>query len=144
MRGNSLRTGPRPANSMEQDSFDSFDDCIEDMLVNSAGNMRLSPNSGGDPCDGSSLNVSSGGEEEELPKTIIVTNVDLAVFDNDDSKVRPYLHETQIISIAFLLLVSSDTKVQATLQCKMIVLNLLFGSLRTFCECKLTSLYLVK
>ena len=33
-----------------------------------------------------SLNVS--GEEDELPKSIIVTNVDLSVFDNLDIKVR--------------------------------------------------------
>jgi hypothetical protein len=32
------------------------------------------------------LNV-SGGEENELPKSIIVTNVDLAVFDDEDPKV---------------------------------------------------------
>ena len=32
-----------------------------------------------------SLNVS--GEEDELPKSIIVTNVDLSVFDNLDIKV---------------------------------------------------------
>jgi hypothetical protein len=32
------------------------------------------------------LNV-SGGEENELPKSIIVTNVDLGVFDDEDSKV---------------------------------------------------------
>ena len=37
MRGNSLRNGGRPANSMEQDSFDSFDD-LEDMLVVSTTN----------------------------------------------------------------------------------------------------------
>ena len=37
MRGNSLRNSGRPANSMEQDSFDSFDD-LEDMLVVSTTN----------------------------------------------------------------------------------------------------------
>ena len=37
MRGTSLRNGGRPANDMEQDSFDSFDD-MEDMLVVSTTN----------------------------------------------------------------------------------------------------------
>jgi len=81
MRGNSLRSS-RPANSMEQDSFDSFDD-IEEMVM-AANNLSLSPNGAmsGDQRD--SLNVS--GEEDELPKSIIVTNVDLSVFDNLDIK----------------------------------------------------------
>ena len=69
--------------SMEQDSFDSFDD-IEEMVM-AANNLSLSPNGAmsGDQRD--SLNVS--GEEDELPKSIIVTNVDLSVFDNLDIKV---------------------------------------------------------
>ena len=68
---------------MEQDSFDSFDD-IEEMVM-AANNLSLSPNGAmsGDQRD--SLNVS--GEEDELPKSIIVTNVDLSVFDNLDIKV---------------------------------------------------------
>ena len=68
---------------MEQDSFDSFDD-IEEMVM-AANNLSLSPNGAmsGDQRD--SLNVS--GEEDELPKSIIVTNVDLSVFDNLDVKV---------------------------------------------------------
>ena len=37
-----------------------------------------------------SLNVS--GEEDELPKSIIVTNVDLSVFDNLDNKVHIYAY----------------------------------------------------
>jgi len=80
MRGNSLRSS-RPANSMEQDSFDSFDD-IEEMVM-AANNLSLSPN-GAMSEQRDSLNVS--GEEDELPKSIIVTNVDLSVFDNLDVK----------------------------------------------------------
>ena len=72
---------------MEQDSFDSFDD-IEEMVM-AANNLSLSPNGAmsGDQRD--SLNVS--GEEDELPKSIIVTNVDLSVFDNLDIKVMKIL-----------------------------------------------------
>jgi len=80
MRGNSLRSS-RPANSMEQDSFDSFDD-IEEMVM-AANNLSLSPN-GAMSEQRDSLNVS--GEEDELPKSIIVTNVDISVFDNLDIK----------------------------------------------------------
>lgn len=80
MRGNSLRSS-RPANSMDQDSFDSFDD-IEEMVM-ATNHLSLSPNQSETNRD--SLNVS--GEEDELPKSIIVTNVDLSVFDNIDIKV---------------------------------------------------------
>ena len=45
-----------------------------------------------------SLNVS--GEEDELPKSIIVTNVDLSVFDNLDVKVSQFL--TTILAQAVL------------------------------------------
>jgi len=82
MRGNTLRSS-RPANSMEQDSFDSFDD-IEEMVM-AANNLSLSPN-GQNEANRDSLNVS--GEEDELPKSIIVTNVDLSVFDNLDNKAN--------------------------------------------------------
>ena len=81
MRGNSLRSS-RPANSMDQDSFDSFDD-IEEMVM-ATNNLSLSPNSASE-ANRDSLNVS--GEEDELPRCIIVTNVDLSVFDNIDIKV---------------------------------------------------------
>lgn len=81
MRGNSLRSS-RPANSMDQDSFDSFDD-IEEMVM-ATNNLNLSPNPSETNRD--SLNVS--GEEDELPKSIIVTNVDLTVFDNADIKAN--------------------------------------------------------
>jgi hypothetical protein len=84
MRGsNCLRSG-RPANSMEQDSFDSFDD-IEEMVM-ASNNLSLSPNNSNSEANRDSLNVS--GEEDELPKSIIVTNVDLTVFDIVDIKVR--------------------------------------------------------
>lgn len=84
MRGNTLRSS-RPANSMDQDSFDSFDD-IEEMVM-AANNLSLThPNLGSvSEANRDSLNVS--GEEDELPKSIIVTNVDLSVFDNVDIKV---------------------------------------------------------
>lgn len=78
MRGNSLRSS-RPANSMEQDSFDSFDD-MEDMLVMNTSNIHISGSSTNN--DDSSINIQS----DELPKTLIVTNVDMTVFDNEDIK----------------------------------------------------------
>ena len=65
-----------------QDSFDSFDD-IEEMVM-ATNNLSLSPNSASE-ANRDSLNVS--GEEDELPRCIIVTNVDLSVFDNIDIKV---------------------------------------------------------
>ena len=68
--------------SMDQDSFDSFDD-IEEMVM-ATNNLSLSPNSASE-ANRDSLNVS--GEEDELPRCIIVTNVDLSVFDNIDIKV---------------------------------------------------------
>merc|ERR1711953_1028876 len=83
MRGNSLRSS-RPANSMDQDSFDSFDD-IEEMVM-ATNNLSLSPNGNASEANRDSLNVS--GEEDELPKSIIVTNVDLSVFDNLDIKAN--------------------------------------------------------
>ena len=70
---------------MDQDSFDSFDD-IEEMVM-ATNNLSLSPNGTiSEHGNRDSLNVS--GEEDELPKSIIVTNVDLSVFDNLDIKVR--------------------------------------------------------
>ena len=65
-----------------QDSFDSFDD-IEEMVM-ATNNLSLSPNSASE-ANRDSLNVS--GEEDELPRCIIVTNVDPSVFDNIDIKV---------------------------------------------------------
>lgn len=82
MRGNTLRSG-RPANSMEQDSFDSFDD-IEEMVM-AANNLSLAHPSISEGV-ASSLGVS--GEEDELPKSIIVTNVDLSVFDSVEVKAN--------------------------------------------------------
>jgi len=104
MRGTHLRSGPRPANSMDQDSFDSYDD-MEDMLVMSANSMNISGNSShhsrsprtpastssagtsppggvGPPTDDGSLHPT----EEELPKSVVVTNVDLSVFDDPLTK----------------------------------------------------------
>jgi len=88
MRGSSLRNGGRPANSMEQDSFDSFDD-MEDMLVVSTTNS-LNLNQSGS--SSTSPNVVMRGlgpsAEEELPKSIIVTNVDTSVFENPQLKAH--------------------------------------------------------
>jgi len=88
---------------MDQDSFDSYDD-MEDMLVMSANSMSISP--GGNtshsrsprtPASSSSAGTSPPGgvgppgtdgslhpadQEEELPKSVVVTNVDLSVFDD--------------------------------------------------------------
>lgn len=61
MRGHSLRSGPRPANSMEQDSFDSYDDeAMEDMLVMSTSSLRLSP---GNASSSNELHASSSGKK---------------------------------------------------------------------------------
>ena len=97
MRGNSLRSG-RPANSMDQDSFDSFDD-IEEMVM-ATNNLSLSPNSRSE-ANQDSLNVS--GEEDELPRCIIVTNVDSSVFDTIDIKVRDiyFLHREKLFCGVF-------------------------------------------
>lgn len=83
MRGMNLRSGPRPANSMEQDSFDSFDD-MEDMLVMSANSLNLSPQT----ATGTTTSTGGGSPREAdeailaASKSIIVTNVELSVFDN--------------------------------------------------------------
>lgn len=101
MRGNNLRSA-RPANSMDQDSFDSYDD-MEDMLVMSAnsslnisGQSRRTATSSGSGSDGTSppgVGPPGGGgglhpadQEEELPKSVVVTNVDLSVFDDPLTK----------------------------------------------------------
>jgi calcipressin-2 len=68
---------------MDQDSFDSFDD-IEEMVM-ATNNLSLSPNSRSE-ANQDSLNVS--GEEDELPRCIIVTNVDSSVFDTIDIKAN--------------------------------------------------------
>ncbi len=92
MRGNSLRSNPRPANSMEQDSFDSFDD--EEMLVMSANSsLRLSPPTPGSPQSLAGANRDAIGrlraqqeQDSELPRSVIVTSVDLSVFDDENTK----------------------------------------------------------
>jgi len=92
MRGNSLRNSGRPANSMEQDSFDSFDD-LEDMLVVSTTNS-LNLNNPSTGSSSTSPNVAmrglglSTGTEDDLPKSIIVTNVEQSVFDNPQLKAH--------------------------------------------------------
>merc|ERR1712062_885474 len=83
MRGNSLRSS-RPANSMDQDSFDSFDD-IEEMVMATT-SMSIGHNGHSD-ANRDSLNTGEH-EHDELPKSIIVTNVDLSVFDNIDIKAN--------------------------------------------------------
>jgi hypothetical protein len=78
---------------MEQDSFDSLDDQMDhqDGLVISTNNMRLGSEDGsGNEASG----TGSGGsgqrrnQGDELPKSVIVTNVGLQVFDDDETKVR--------------------------------------------------------
>merc|ERR1712029_1021794 len=83
MRGNSLRSS-RPANSMDQDPFDSFDD-IEEMVMATT-SMSIGHNGHSD-ANRDSLNTGEH-EHDELPKSIIVTNVDLSVFDNIDIKAN--------------------------------------------------------
>lgn len=92
MRGTSLRNGGRPANSMEQDSFDSFDD-MEDMLVVSTTNsLNLNNPNLSTGSSSTSPNVAmrglGPGTEDELPKSIIVTNVDRSVFNNSQVKAH--------------------------------------------------------
>jgi len=106
MRGTNLRSS-RPANSMDQDSFDSYDD-MEDMLVISANGLNInSGNSGAvrSPRTPASSSGSAGtsppggvsgpqtdqglhpaDQDEELPKSVVVTNVDLSVFDDPLTK----------------------------------------------------------
>ena len=84
---------------MDQDSFDSFDD-IEEMVM-ATNNLSLSPNSASE-ANRDSLNVS--GEEDELPRCIIVTNVDPSVFDNIDikvSKITIFYNEKLICGLFF-------------------------------------------
>ena len=83
---------------MDQDSFDSFDD-IEEMVM-ATNNLSLSPNSRSE-ANQDSLNVS--GEEDELPRCIIVTNVDSSVFDTIDIKVRDiyFLHREKLFCGVF-------------------------------------------
>ena len=91
---------PRPANSMEQDSFDSFEDDESELQqqmqglrlgvpANGLGGSNGSVNSGGSGA-GNNLNAAADNEdqEHELPKSVIVTNVDLGVFDTQEGKVR--------------------------------------------------------
>lgn len=92
MRGSSLRNGGRPANSMEQDSFDSFDD-MEDMLVVSTTNsLNLNNPNISTGSSSTSPNVVMRGlgpsTEDELPKSIIVTNVETSVFENPQLKAH--------------------------------------------------------
>ena len=100
MRSNHLRSN-RPANSMEQDSFDSFDD-IEDMLVMNTANMSLNGSNTGSPGDHRTVSPHQPAGDE-LPRSLIVTNVDLKVFDNEDIKVR----ERNIINQVLRLELSS-------------------------------------
>ena len=109
-RGPHGRPQPRPANSMEQDSFDSFEDDESELQqqmqglrlgvpANGLGGSNGSVNSGGsDRGVGVGVGVGVGGvggnnlnaaeeEEHELPKSVIVTNVDLSVFDTQEGKV---------------------------------------------------------
>ncbi len=97
-----------------QDSFDSFEDDESEMaqMQQQMGGLRIGGGSGGIgvPANGlggsnGSVNSDRGGggggggggglrrrglnaeEEDELPKSVIVTNVDLSVFDTQDGKV---------------------------------------------------------
>jgi len=109
MRGTHLRSA-RPANSMDQDSFDSYDD-MEDMLVVSANGLSINAESARGPRPASGSSGTSAGtsppgtgpgtgtvdnqglhpadqETEELPKSVVVTNVDLSVFDDPQTKMN--------------------------------------------------------
>lgn len=61
---------------MDQDSFDSY--TAEDMLVMATEGIHINDNEAHNELD--------IDNEEELPKSIIVTNVDLAVFDDETTK----------------------------------------------------------
>jgi len=74
--GRNLASG---GSSMDQDSFDSY--TAEDMLVMATEGIHINDNEHELP----SHNVLDI-DEEELPKSIIVTNVDLSVFDDETAK----------------------------------------------------------
>ena len=62
----------------------------QDVLVLAANNLRLGPDGGG---SGNALEVgasraTTGQRSDELPKSVIVTNVGLSVFDDEQTKVR--------------------------------------------------------
>ena len=63
-----------------QDSFDSLDD-NDQMLIHATHGLSLSDDSSRED----NLNVTNG--DDELPKSIVVTNVNHMVFDNDHIKV---------------------------------------------------------
>ncbi|XP_071746722.1 calcipressin-2 isoform X2 [Lepeophtheirus salmonis] len=86
MRGHTLRSG-HPANSMDQDSFDSYDDA-EDMLVMSTQGLNISGDGESPRNESESTSLNTMNEESELPKSLIVTNVDTTVFDNEDIKAN--------------------------------------------------------
>eukprot|EP00096_Caligus_rogercresseyi_P004402 TRINITY_DN18645_c0_g1_i1.p1 TRINITY_DN18645_c0_g1~~TRINITY_DN18645_c0_g1_i1.p1 ORF type:complete len:240 (-),score=79.28 TRINITY_DN18645_c0_g1_i1:482-1201(-) len=71
---------------MDQDSFDSYDDA-EDMLVMGTQGLNLSgsesPRNEGSGHPGGN---NAADEPPQLPKSLIVTNVDTNVFDNEDIK----------------------------------------------------------
>lgn len=83
MRSSSLRNGTRPANSMEQDSFDSVDEG-EQLLIHATHGMSLS---GDESPREDNMNLAAG-EDNDLPRAIIVTSVDLMVFDNEGIKAN--------------------------------------------------------
>jgi len=77
---------------MEQDSFDSLDDQMDsqDVLVLAANNLRLGGPAGN---EASALEVGAsrathGQRSDELPKSVIVTNVGLSVFDDEQTKAK--------------------------------------------------------
>lgn len=88
MRGSSLHNGARPANSMDQDSFDSLDDSDQQqLLIHATHGLNLS---GGedDSSREDNLNLTVNDDNNELPKSIIVTSVALMVFDNEGIKAN--------------------------------------------------------
>ncbi len=100
-RGGRAHPPPRPANSMEQDSFDSFEEDESELMQQGMQGLRLGvPANGLGGSNGSVNSGHSGGiggvggggnqlnaDEDELPKSVIVTNVDLGVFDTQEGKV---------------------------------------------------------
>ena len=88
---------------MEQDSFDSLDDQMDhqDVLVISTNNLRLGGDggrSGGEATGAGGRRLRSGGDE--LPKSVIVTNVGLSVFDEPESKVSALAVEKPFSSLS--------------------------------------------
>ena len=61
----------------------------QDVLVLAANNLRLGPDGGsGNALEVGASRATTGQRSDELPKSVIVTNVGLSVFDDEQTKVR--------------------------------------------------------